>query len=189
MTIACGCSSAESATAVMTTISGVASQLSVIPGGTITARIGGRAVLAMSYLVGAVSLAGYLLRKTAFLHLMMGLMARVIVHRSRYAFTTSFTAVLGLVALFGIGQGLMAGAVGAVSAKSLPSLESAGRDMNILVTGPVFGQSKSTSNRVSQAIRRCFRSVGPSAQIACDYSGTASGWWIVDLIREQALEP
>ena len=52
-------SSAESATAVMTTVSGIASQISVIPGGTLTARLGGRTVLALSFCVGAAGLTAY----------------------------------------------------------------------------------------------------------------------------------
>jgi hypothetical protein len=51
--------SAESATAVMTTVSGIASQISVLPGGTLTARLGGRSVLALSFCVGAASLTAY----------------------------------------------------------------------------------------------------------------------------------
>lgn len=46
----------------------------------------------------------------------------------------------GLAALNGLGGGLQAGAIGAVSAATLPDVENSARDMNILVTGPVFGQ-------------------------------------------------
>ena len=46
----------------------------------------------------------------------------------------------GLAALNGLGGGLQAGAIGAVSAATLPDMENSARDMNILVTGPVFGQ-------------------------------------------------
>jgi len=45
-----------------------------------------------------------------------------------------------LAALNGLGGGLNAGAIGAVSAATLPDVENSARDMNILVTGPVFGQ-------------------------------------------------
>jgi hypothetical protein len=46
----------------------------------------------------------------------------------------------GLAVLNGLGGGLNAGAIGAVSAATLPDVENSARDMNILVTGPVFGQ-------------------------------------------------
>ena len=45
-----------------------------------------------------------------------------------------------LAVLNGLGGGLNAGAIGAVSAATLPDVENSARDMNILVTGPVFGQ-------------------------------------------------
>ena len=112
--------SAESATAVYSTFSNLASQVIVIPAGHLTARVGGRSVLALGFLVGGASLAPL-------------------------ALTTRFSLVLAFGVLGGAGGGLVAGAMGAISAQVLPSAENSARDMNILQSGPVFGQMALTA--------------------------------------------
>ncbi len=150
-------SSAESATAVMTTVSGIASQISVIPGGTITARVGGRTVLALSFCVGAASLTAYafttdfsvvLVRRingTCCTPSLSTTVSRVccLVRSVRWLnrqLDVCTDTVKTLAAVNGLGGGLNAGAIGAISAATLPDVENSARDMNILVTGPVFGQ-------------------------------------------------
>ena len=138
--------SAESATAVFNTVSGIASFLTANLGGYLSSRIGGRRTLALSFCVAALSLAPL-------------------------AFTASFTVTLCCGAFgFGLSSGLYQGAVPAVMVRSsdwfvlaclflskpvrrtrncqalcCPNTGKAARDMNILVTGPVFTQMALTA--------------------------------------------
>ena len=77
--------------------------------------IGGRKVFGLAFCVGAAAL-------------------------MPLAITASFTLVLCSAAAFGLAIGLYSGAMGALTAFCLPSSENAARDMNMLVTGPVFAQ-------------------------------------------------
>eukprot|EP00927_Polykrikos_kofoidii_P061776 TRINITY_DN5660_c0_g1_i4.p1 TRINITY_DN5660_c0_g1~~TRINITY_DN5660_c0_g1_i4.p1 ORF type:complete len:455 (+),score=47.83 TRINITY_DN5660_c0_g1_i4:115-1479(+) len=108
-------SSAESGAAVFNTIKAVSTVLTVNIGGCLFTRIGGKRTVAIDICCTSVLLVPL-------------------------AFSSSFSVVVICATLLGLSDGIWQAANTALAAFSLPSPENAGRDMNLLQSGPPLSQ-------------------------------------------------
>ena len=136
-------STAESASAIFLTAVMLGSSAAAFPAGWLAGplQLGSRAVMAVSFILGAATFAALTL-------------------------TTGFTAVLAIGVGCGVANGITIGATTVISAEVLPSVADSARDMNMLVTGPVVAQIAVTY--CGGAVMQWLQSVLPAAEGSAD---------------------
>ena len=105
----------ESAAALFSVVFNLSTLLVVLPAGLATNSIGGKAVMALGFALGAIVLAAF-----------------SVAHR--------FAPAMALACAFGVSWGTVSGAQTAVFAAALPSTKDSARDMNMFITAPVIAQ-------------------------------------------------